>query len=199
MRFDRATYFEGVRNSLFSGAMTQQQVDGQGVILGLWEGQYTGTPMEDVRWLAYILATAYHETAQKIWPIREYGLGKGHEYGEPDPITGNTYYGRGFVQLTWKENYERASAILGLIDDRDLSDFPDLALDSLIAARVMFRGMAEGWFTGAKLGDYFNESEDDPINARRIINGNDKDELIAGYYDTFLEALNNSYERGLEI
>jgi len=72
-------------------------------------------------------------------------------------------------------------------------------LDSLIAARVMFRGMAEGWFTGAKLGDYFNESEDDPINARRIINGNDKDELIAGYYDTFLEALNNSYERGLEI
>jgi predicted chitinase len=178
--------------------MTQQQVDGQSVILGLWEGQYTGTPMEDMRWLAYILATAYHETATKIWPIREYGLGKGHEYGEPDG-NGNTFYGRGFVQLTWKENYERASAILGLIDDRDLSDFPDLALDSLIAARVMFRGMAEGWFTGVKLGDYFNEDTDDPINARRIINGNDKDELIAGYYDTFLEALENSYERGLEI
>lgn len=198
MRFDRELYFEGVRNQMFAGAMTQQQVDGQSVILGLWEGQYTGTPMEDMRWLAYILATAYHETATKIWPIREYGLGKGHDYGVPDE-NGNTFYGRGFVQLTWKENYERASAILGLIDDRDLSDFPDLALDSLIAARVMFRGMAEGWFTGAKLGDYFNESEDDPVNARRIINGNDKDELIAGYHDTFLEALNNSYERGLEI
>jgi len=198
MRFNREAYFEGVRNQMFAGAMTQQQVDGQSVILGLWEGQYTGTPMEDMRWLAYILATAYHETATKIWPIREYGLGKGHEYGIPDE-NGNTFYGRGFVQLTWKENYERASAILGLIDDRDLADFPDIALDSLVAARVMFRGMAEGWFTSKKLGDYFNEFEDDPINARRIINGNDKDELIAGYHDTFLEALNNSYERGLEI
>jgi hypothetical protein len=59
--------------------------------------------------------------------------------------------------------------------------------------------MAEGWFTGVKLGDYFNENTDDPINARRIINGNDKDELIAGYHDTFLEALENSHERGLEI
>lgn len=185
---DRDVYFAEVRDTLFAGAMTQQQVDGQCVILGLWDYQATGTPMSDTRWLAYMLATIYHETAQKMWPIREYGLGQGHEYGEPDE-NGNCFYGRGFVQLTWKENYERASAILGLIDDRYLADFPDLALDSLIAARVLFRGCAEGWFTGAKLGDYFNETEDDPLNARRIINGNDRDELIAGYHDTFLAAL----------
>ena len=61
-----------------------------------------------------------------------------------------------------------------LIDDRDLVDHPEIALDSLIAARVMFRGMAEGWFTGRKLGQYFNEDEDDPVNARQIINGNDR-------------------------
>jgi hypothetical protein len=54
----------------------------------------------------------------------------------------------------------------------------------------MFRGMAEGWFTGVALGDYFNEDKDDPVNARRIINGNDDDTLIAGYHRTFLEALN---------
>lgn len=191
---DRETYFENVRDTMFAGAMTQQQVDGQCVILGLWDYQATGTPMEDERWLAYILATVYHECATKMWPIREYGLGQGHEYGIPDE-NGNTFYGRGFVQLTWKENYDRASAILGLIDERDLTMYPDLALDSLIAARVTFRGMAEGWFTGAKLGDYFNEEEDDALNARRIINGNDRDELIAGYHETFLAAIEAASRR----
>ena len=62
-------------------------------------------------------------------------------------------------------------------------------MDSLIATRILFRGMAEGWFTGKKLGQYFNEVTDDPRNARQIINGNDQDELIAGYHYQFLEAL----------
>jgi putative chitinase len=53
----------------------------------------------------------------------------------------------------------------------------------------MFRGMAEGWFTGAKLGDFFNAEEDDPIGARTIINGNDQDTLIASYHAEFLDAL----------
>jgi hypothetical protein len=96
MRFDREVYFDAVRGALFSGALSQIQVDGQQVILGLWEGQYLGTPMTDLRWLAYMLATVYHETAQKFWPIREYGLGQGHEYGKEDPQTGQAYYGRGF-------------------------------------------------------------------------------------------------------
>ena len=64
-----------------------------------------------------------------------------------------------------------------------------MALDSLIATRILFRGMAEGWFTGKKLGQYFNDERDDPVNARQIINGNDKDDLIAGYHDKFLAAL----------
>ena len=64
-----------------------------------------------------------------------------------------------------------------------------MALDSLIATRILFRGCAEGWFTTHKLGQYFNAEKDDPVNARQIINGNDQDELIAGYHDQFLEAL----------
>jgi putative chitinase len=187
MTYDRDLYFDAVRDSLFFGALTQQQVDGQSVILAVWEYQAGGTPMTDVRWLAYMLATVYHETAQRMWPIREYGLGAGKPYA-PD------WYGRGFVQLTWEENYDKASKALSLIDDRDLTVHPDLALDSLIATRIMFRGMAEGWFTGKKLGQYFNEDEDDPINARQIINGNDCDELIAGYHDLFLLALDGSEE-----
>ena len=187
---DIETYFDSVRDSLFGGSMTQQQVDGQCVIVGLWNYQATGTPMTDPRWLAYMLATVYHECAQKMWPIREYGLGQGHEYGIPDE-NGNTFYGRGFVQLTWKENYDRASAILGLIDERDLTMHPDLALDSLIAARVLFRGCAEGWFTSAKLGHYFNEEDDNPIEARAIINSDvsKNGPMIADYHYLFLDAL----------
>jgi putative chitinase len=181
---DREVYFAHVRAVLFGGAMTQQQVDGQLVLLGLWENGQTGTPMTDVRWLAYMLATTFVETDRKMWPIREYGRGEGKDYG-------TTYYGRGFVQLTWEENYNRAGAALSLIDDRDPVAYPDIALDSLIAARILFRGMAEGWFTGAKLGDYFDVDEDDPIGAREIINGHDRDEEIAGYHAEFLNALND--------
>ena len=79
--------------------------------------------------------------------------------------------------------------MLSLIDDRDLVQHPEVALDSLIAARITFRGMAEGLFTGKKLGQYFNAEKDDAVNARQIINGNDQDTLIAGYHDQFLEAL----------
>ena len=57
MTIDRNAYFDYVRDVLFEGALSQQQVDGQNVILALWEGDQTGTPMDDVRWLAYMLAT----------------------------------------------------------------------------------------------------------------------------------------------
>ena len=189
MRFDRDAYFNYVREVMFEGALTQQQVDGQSVILALWENQQTGTPMGDIRWLAYMLATTYHETATRMWPVTEYGS---DSYLKDKPYY--PYVGRGYVQLTWEENYRNASAALGLIDDRDLVANPEVALDSLIAARVMFRGMAEGWFTGRKLGQYFNDGTDDPVNARQIINGNDDDTLIAAYHDQFLSALEESIE-----
>jgi len=183
-KFDREIFFDSVRNKLFDGALTQQQVDGCGVILGLWEGQYTGTPMSDIRWLAYILATVYHECATTMWPITE--------YGSQSYLQGKDYYpyiGRGFVMITWEDNYRHASQQLSLTGTRDLVEHPELALDSLISARILFRGMAEGWFTGRKLGQYFNETKDDPVNARQIVNGNDDDDLIASYHRDFLAAL----------
>jgi putative chitinase len=187
MRFDRNTYFNYVRNTLFDGALTQQQVDGQSVILAVWEYGAGGTPMTDIRWLSYMLATTYKECAMRMWPTTE--------YGSQSYLEGKDYYpyiGRGFVQLTWEDNYRNAGAALGLIDDRDLIDHPEMALDSLIATRVMFRGMAEGWFTGAKLGQFFNDEEDNPYDARTIINGHDCAKEIEGYHDQFLEALNAS-------
>jgi len=191
MRFDHDTYFNAVREPLFGGALQQVQVDGQNMILALWEYGAGGTPMNDIRWLAYMLATVYHETAQQMWPNEEYGSDeylKGKDY--------YPYYGRGLVHLTWEDNYRYASSALSLVDGRDLVGHPEMARDSLISGRIMFRGMAEGWFTGAKLGGYFNDSKDDPVNARQIINGNDDDELIAGYHRTFLLALQESVIEG---
>ena len=187
VRYEREIFFDNVRDKMFDGALTQQQVDGCGVILGLWEGQYTGTPMSDIRWLAYILATVYHECATTMWPITE--------YGSQSYLQGKEYYpyiGRGFVMITWEDNYRRAGEELSLTGTRNLVDHPELALDSLISARILFRGMAEGWFTGRKLGQYFNETKDDPKNARQIVNGNDDDDLIAGYHRQFLAALEAS-------
>lgn len=185
MKFDRNVYFDYVRTVLFDGSLTQQQVDGQTVLLAVWEhGSST-----DMRWLAYMLATTFHETAFRMWPITE--------YGSDSYLQGKPYYpyvGRGFVQLTWEDNYRRASEELGLVDDRYLVDYPELALDSLIATRVLFMGMAEGWFTGKKLDQYFNDAKDDPVNARQIINGNDKDTEIAAYHGQFLQALKESSE-----
>jgi putative chitinase len=183
-KYDRKIYFDNVRDELFEGALEQIHVDGQSVILAVWEYQGGGTPMQDPRWLGYMLATTYHETAHRMWPITEYGSQSYLEGKEYYP-----YVGRGFVQLTWQDNYEKASKILSLYDERDLVDHPELALDSLIATRVLFRGMAEGWFTGRKLGQYFNDTKDDPLNARQIINGNDCDDQIAGYHRTFMAAL----------
>src|SRR4249919_1775371 len=180
MAFDRDVYFDHVRDTLFDGALTQQQVDGQSVILAVWEYQAGGTPMTDVRWLAYMLATTFHETATRMWPTTE--------YGSQSYLQGKPYYpyiGRGFVQLTWEENYARA----GNAVEEDLVNFPDMALQPDIASIIMFNGMRDGWFTGKKLSTYFSATMNDAYNARRIINGVDRAEEIKGYHEKFLRAV----------
>lgn len=163
--FDEKTYFDLVRADPFKGSMTQAQVDGQKAILSGWERDHTRSA--DLRWLAYMLATTYHETAQKMQPIIEYG---GESYLKSKPYY--PYYGRGFVQLTWSDNYKRATDELELQKRGiDLVKTPDKALDPDIAYDVMDRGMSEGWFRSKQLSDYFNSVADDPVNARDIING----------------------------
>lgn len=184
--FDREIYFDTVRESMFGGAMDQGQVNGQNALLTVWE-HFPAS--DDMRWFAYMLATTFHETAATMLPIEEYGKGEGHDYGETDAETGQAYYGRGFVQLTWRENYHRATVQLGLEAGNDIEWHADRALNPIIAARVMFAGMSKGWFTGKCLDDYFNAIDDDAVGARKIINPDDKGPLIAGYHDAFLDAL----------
>ena len=173
-----------LRKELF-GKLNQKQVEGIELFLN--------AGVEDKRWLAYILATVFHETARTMQPIEEFGKGKGHEYGTPDPLTKQTYYGRGYVQLTWKDNYQKFGNLLGL----NLVNKPELALDPDISLKITLIGMEKGLFRPShSLGVYFNETNEDWINARLIINGKrkgekyaDKAELIADQAKIFYKAL----------
>jgi hypothetical protein len=170
-------FFDRVRVGF--GPLKQSQVDGFNEILAATVGL-------GVRWRAYILATTWHETAATMQPIREYGRGQGKKYGVKD-ATGKAPYGRGYVQLTWRDNYLRADDELDL-NGRLAADY-DLALDPKIAAKILVRGMVEGWFTGKKLADYTDFKA-----MRRIVNGTDKAALIAGYAEKFLTALSGVKE-----
>ncbi|MHA1190507.1 MAG: glycoside hydrolase family 19 protein, partial [Alphaproteobacteria bacterium] len=168
---DRSLFFTRVRGTLFAGRLRQPQVDGMAGILNEW--QHRG--LTDPRWLAYMLATTRHETARTMQPIAEIGRGRGRRYGRPDPVTGQTYYGRGLVQLTWKVNYARAGSAVGA----DLVGHPERAMRPGIAVKILFDGMIDGWFAGDRaarhaLPRWFNAGTNDPENARRIINGTDR-------------------------
>lgn len=190
---NRTTLFAAIRNGVFKGKLKQTQVDGIEAILAAWDK----AGGKDMRHLAYILATAYHETGKTMQPVREcYGKTDaesrkklaGKAYAKSDAVTGHAYYGRGFVQLTWATNYKTMGRVLSL----PLYEKPDLALNITVAAEILVVGMMQGLFTGKRLVDYFDGVEDDAVRARRIVNASDKAALIASYHKDFLAALKDA-------
>lgn len=190
---DEKKFYNIIRPTLFKDSITANQFEGLSEILLKWKkSRFT-----DIRWLAYILATVYHETARTMQPIEEYGKGRGKKYGIKIKMSGvpyetpdKIYYGRGLVQITWYENYNKMGRILKI----DLLRKPELALNMKIAIDILFEGMTRskssfGDFTNKSLDQYFSSKINDPINARRIVNGNDCDKLIADYHNIFLKAL----------
>jgi len=153
--------------------------------------QFIADPdITDLRWAAYMLATVKHECSNTWLPIEEYGKGSTREYGKPVAVEvdkkttkQNTYYGRGYVQLTWRGNYAAFDKTHGLTGTESLELYPENALAPAIAYKVMSYGMRKGMFTGKKLANYISEGGGAPNyrEARRIINGTDKALLIAGY------------------
>ncbi len=123
--------------------------------------------------IQYILATVMHETNKTFEPVKE-AYWTSEQY-KKENFRYYPYYGRGFVQLTHKENYEKFSKIMNI----DLVNNPDLALDFDNALFILIYGMIHGSFTKAKLSDYFNHKGSNFIGARKIINGIDKEETIA--------------------
>lgn len=177
---NRDIFYDMVRNAI--GPLSQEFVDGTNALLD--EGEDRGLRVEHE---AYVLATSYHETAATMQPIPEYGKGQGMAYltyYDSSKTKKCIYkpqeaYGRGFVQLTWEVNYERADKECNL-GGKLIKNF-DLALDIKVASQIIFEGMLDGWFTGKKLSDYINDTKVDYYNARRIVNGTDRAEQIKNY------------------
>jgi hypothetical protein len=186
---DPAKFFAAIR-PLF-GTMTKAQVEGIEAKLAAFAA--AGSP---IAYVAYGLATSFHETGAKMQPVEEIGRGRGKRYGKPGKHAGQVAYGRGDVQLTHDYNYELADAELDL-NGALLANF-DLALDPGTSAQIMVRGMTEGWFAGDKIGRH-KFSRYLPVKglatlkqftpARRIINGVDRAEKVAGYAMSFQAAL----------
>lgn len=173
-------FFDHVRSKY--GDLDQAQVNGFNAVLAACEG----APLAHA---AYMLATAWHETNRTMQPVREaYWLS---ETWRKTHLRYYPHYGRGYVQLTWEINYDHADAKLGL--QGALIANPDLAMNSEIAAKIMRRGMDEGWFTGVKNSDVLptrgTATREQYMNGRTMINGHDKADLIEDYAQVF--------ERGL--
>jgi putative chitinase len=204
MTFNRETFFKEYRRHF--GPLDTEQVEGLNALLDSIEGDEEVT---DLRWAAYMLATVKHECADTYQPIIERG-GRAY-FNKYEPATrigkslGNTvkgdgflYRGRGYVQLTGKANYRKMTTALELSSEDDLVAHPDRALDPSIAYQIMSYGMRHGSFTGKKISTYINESKADYVNARRVINGTDRADLIAGYARQFESIMRAAGETGDE-
>jgi Chitinase class I len=147
----------------------------------------------DKQKLAYILATARRESSGTWQPVREAPKCRSDEacrervigdllakrakaknkpvsenYARPAP-NGNRYYGRGYIQLTFENNYCRADRLLK--SGTQLHANPDEALEQRVAQTILVRGMLEGWYGSRKPLSYWINSESvDWINARNNVN-----------------------------
>ena len=203
MFYDRKKFYDAVKKN-FAVSLKQDQVDGFEILLAEGEKRNVNT-----EWIAYILATAWHETARTMQPVRETlassdasaiaRLDKAFAAGRlgsvKTPYWRDGWFGRGYVQLTWKTNYANMGKWLGV----DLVGNPSLAMDPKIAAAITYEGMLRGMFTAKKLADYLDgvDSSDEKDfaeykAARRIINGTDKAADIAKYAVKFEGALRAS-------
>lgn len=194
---DKQAFFAAIRGELFDGALKPGQVYNVETLLdAIVKADW---PLSHA---AYAMATSHHESAR--WTtLKEMG---GTTYfhrmydkagdrpkvaatlGNTMPGDGARFFGRGFVQLTGRTNYRKAGKQVGV----DLEKDPDRAAEPALAARILIWGMETGAYTGKANRDYLNKSPPDYAGARRIINGTDKANLVAGYARAFEKALRNA-------
>lgn len=179
------------------GKLTTEQVDGMERIV-----RYAARYKVSRDHLAYVLGTVFHETARWMQPIREGARRYGPAYSDASArravaqihakgiisrnyalpnAAGLSFYGRGLVQITHEENYAKFG----------IADNPDLALEWDYALDITFRGMRDGMFTGKSLADVAEVGDQNYVNDRVVINGDQRKNgaRIARYADVFYEAL----------
>jgi predicted chitinase len=138
--------------------------------------------------LAYILATTVHESGAGKY-MEEIASGSAYEgrrdLGNTQSGDGRRFKGRGYVQITGRNNYRDWGRRLGI----DLVNNPQAASNPQTAAKILIGGMKMGTFTGKKLDDYINGSKTDFNGARRIVNGTDKAGTFAATAQKILRAM----------
>lgn len=141
----------------------------------------------DKRQIAYVLSTVKWESWFKNQ--EEIGKWRWKKYWVKDKTTWHVYYGRWFIQLTRKENYQKYTDIIrsswkDFKDNNwnvikwssvDLVKNPDMILQSNdLAAFILMDWMKNGWpdrLQKKRLDYYVNDNKQDYYNARIIING----------------------------
>ena len=151
---------------------------------------------KDVRQVSYFLATIFWETAKTLAPIKEIRAKPGTAaYTLQQKYWNTGYYGRGYLQITHKSNYEKLSKVLGV----DLVANPDLMLTPQYSYMAAAYGILTGLFTGKKLSDYINSTTDDRLNARRTVNGTDRAALIADFSKKIENILVHAYSNPVVV
>lgn len=185
---NRKQTYENIKKEFGLKSLSQKQVEGFEAIFD--EADKQNTPKE---YLDYILATIWHEVGATMQPIEEIGKGKGLRYGKRVWYDGRVYtdiphifYGRGLTQNTWRDIY------LALTNANnkgwDFVHYPHLLLTMECSVWATFYAMQKGLYTGRKLSHYFDDGLENPVGARKIINGTDKAEKIAQHYYKFKKA-----------
>ncbi len=152
-----------------------------------------------IREAAYLLATVKGETGF-FQPICEK---RANPHRQPDLFKlqeryfRSGFFGRGYVQLTFEDNYRNAGIRLAgrtisldnccgppreiTIGSETFVKEPDMVMHPVVSYLILARGMREGWFRRRpngvrfKLSDFIkDELPPDYVNARNIINGDVK-------------------------
>ncbi|QQO97575.1 tape measure protein [Maribacter phage Molly_5] len=104
--------------------------------------------------------------------------------GNKNADDANRFKGRGYVQLTGRSNYSKATIALKKAGyNVDLVKNPELAERPDIAAFLLSQGMKSGSFTGKSLSDYGSGASFDAINARKTVNGMFHADKVSALYD----------------
>jgi len=211
--FDRDRFLSLIKDPVLRGSVGAGQARGFNYLMDGWDASYSDKPLP---WLAYILATTLWESGRTMQPIHERGdasyffkmydpLGdnprRAAGLGNTSPGDGARFHGRGYVQITGRDNYRR----MGDLFRADLVNNPDRALEPELARKILFVGMMNGLFRRKKLSDYFSDLRQDWSGAREIVNGAQLDkatgrqvgDLIADNARKIYDALLASRKPGL--
>lgn len=212
MKVNRKSFFEALRSTIFHGGYSQSQVNGLERLLTVFEKYYAAVWEQEhgramtLQMAAYCLATSYWETAHRMMPVyetlaRNPGQAKARleawyqkKHPSVRPYWREGWFGRGDVQLTHKDNYAKATKMLGRMGIFvDLVIDPELAMDSNTSAHILFAGSYKGLFSGKALPDFIDADDEndfsDYVHARAVINGKDKAQAIAAIATHFESAL----------